>query len=544
MTRRAAIATLAALAAVAAIITADLTPPAQAQSEESAGRIVARLLDDGRVEFGWQPGGGMRILPTQRYFPTDATIGRWLRSSPVEVDGAEIGRINARLLGDGRIEFAFTPTDGERITPEARYFPADVQVGRWLRSAEIAIGPAPAEQTPLAQAQSGESSGRIVARRLEDDRVEFGWQPSGGAEVLPTPAQRYFPTPADARVWGWWRSSPVEVDGSTIGRIDAGVLRDGRIEFVFTTTDGERIEPRARYFPGTAVQVGRWLRSTEITIVRAAPSYIAVGAGLFDACAIRTRGELECWGTSNIDAPEGTFTAVAAGDAHTCAISESDSAIECWGRNDHGQTYAPDGRYTAVSAGPEHTCAIRTSGEIACWGSNERSVFNSETQEDERRYAGQSIPPSGSYTAIAAGDAHTCAIHTSNGELACWGDNTWEITDAPEGGFTAVSAGTLHTCAIRTNGELACWGNNWREETDAPEGRYTAVSAGDRYTCAISENGEIECWGNNHYGQSDAPDGSFTTVAAGHAHTCAIRESGELECWGWNEYLMTYVPTD
>ena len=130
-----------AAAALAAIIAADF-PTAQAQNEdEAAGRIVARLLEDGRVEFGWQPrmngGWGARVLPSQRRFPADVTHNRWLHSGPVEVDGEEIGRIYARLSEDGRIEFAFTPTDGERIEPSARYFPTDARVGRWLRSSEI-----------------------------------------------------------------------------------------------------------------------------------------------------------------------------------------------------------------------------------------------------------------------------------------------------------------------------------------------------------------------------------------------------------------------
>ena len=163
--RRASIAALTALAAIAAIIAADFTAPAAAQSEEeTTGRIVARRLDDGRVEFGWQPTGGgfgreltpdgnaifryvARVLPAQRYFPTDATVDRWLRSSPVEFGEQAIGRIEARLLSDGRIEFAFTPTDGERIEPPARYFPADARVDRWLRSTEITIGP-PADEAP------------------------------------------------------------------------------------------------------------------------------------------------------------------------------------------------------------------------------------------------------------------------------------------------------------------------------------------------------------------------------------------------------------
>ena len=89
-----------------------------------SGRIVAqRRLADGRTEFGfqpppWQPDGAGRILPRSRFFPTNVGVGRWLQSSPVTVDGQEIGRISARLLADGRIEFALVPVEGERILPE------------------------------------------------------------------------------------------------------------------------------------------------------------------------------------------------------------------------------------------------------------------------------------------------------------------------------------------------------------------------------------------------------------------------------------------
>ena len=53
-------------------------------------RIVARKLDDGRVEFGLrqeQADGtyGPEILPRARFFPTDAAVGRWLRSSPLDL---------------------------------------------------------------------------------------------------------------------------------------------------------------------------------------------------------------------------------------------------------------------------------------------------------------------------------------------------------------------------------------------------------------------------------------------------------------------------
>ena len=105
-----------------------------------SGRIVARRLADGRTEFAWHVEGGARALPRSRFFPADVSVGRWLNSSDIVVDGTVVGRINARLLADGRIEFAFTPTGRERILPRSRYFPSDAETGRWLRSTLIEPG--------------------------------------------------------------------------------------------------------------------------------------------------------------------------------------------------------------------------------------------------------------------------------------------------------------------------------------------------------------------------------------------------------------------
>ena len=121
---------------------ASAPPSYGVQSEAASGRIVARRLADDRTEFGWLPAGAEeRVLPRGRYFPANAQVGRWLNSTPVVVDGVELGRINARRLADGRIEFAFTPTDGERILPRVRHFPAGAAVDRWLRSSEIESTP-------------------------------------------------------------------------------------------------------------------------------------------------------------------------------------------------------------------------------------------------------------------------------------------------------------------------------------------------------------------------------------------------------------------
>ena len=84
---------ITAMAILAIASVATLVVRAQTTSVETAVRIVAQKLDDGRVEFGIQQREqtgewGERILPSSRYFPTTAPANRWLRSTaiPLTVD--------------------------------------------------------------------------------------------------------------------------------------------------------------------------------------------------------------------------------------------------------------------------------------------------------------------------------------------------------------------------------------------------------------------------------------------------------------------------
>lgn len=107
----------------------------------TAGRIAARRIANGSIEFAWQVEGGDRVLPRSRYLPADARTGRWLNSSAIVVEGVEVGKINVRVDAEtGRIEFAFTPTGGERILPPSRYFPSSAETGVWLQSTLIEPG--------------------------------------------------------------------------------------------------------------------------------------------------------------------------------------------------------------------------------------------------------------------------------------------------------------------------------------------------------------------------------------------------------------------
>ena len=61
---------------------------------------------------------------------------------------------------------------------------------------------------------------------------------------------------------------------------------------------------------------------------------------------------------------------VSSGGMHSCALHKTAGSILCWGDNEHGQASPPTtGTYTAIASGETHTCAIRSDGEVICWGS-------------------------------------------------------------------------------------------------------------------------------------------------------------------------------
>lgn len=108
-------------------------------------RIGAQRHDDGRTEFALQvqedDGWSELVLPRSRFFPATARVDRWLNSSVLELESAHTVRISAKLLDDGRIEFALQQRIGEawadRLLPRPRFFPTSARIGRWLFSGRV-----------------------------------------------------------------------------------------------------------------------------------------------------------------------------------------------------------------------------------------------------------------------------------------------------------------------------------------------------------------------------------------------------------------------
>ena len=322
-----------------------------------------------------------------------------------------------------------------------------------------------------AQTQSGGSDVvRIVARKLIDDRLEFGFQQqeNGSWGERRLPRLRFFP--ADATIDRWLQSSPLTVRvAATAGssatdvevRIVARQLANGKVEFALRKllADGSwsgTLLPSARMFPTTAT-LGSWLSSTPISVLTTQPSTST--------------------STSSTSRPV-RFTALDAGSFHTCGL-RSDNTIDCWGENEHGQADAPRASYRAVSTGDSHTCAIRSDGTATCWGWNS---------------SGQVVAPAGRFTAVTSGRWHSCGLQTDR-TIACWGDDFYrERSDVPSGEFSSVTAGRYHTCALRSDGSIACWGRNPdadHGQATPPGGEFSAISAGDLHTCGLRTNGTI-----------------------------------------------------
>lgn len=111
---------------------------------------------------------------------------------------------------------------------------------------------------------------------------------------------------------------------------------------------------------------------------------VYVGSGV--SYAITSDGSVSMWGwgkpsVSTFVAIGKGITALAIGDLHACALSQS-GAVRCWGSNAKGQL--GDGTtidrptpvdvvgltsgVTGIATGRDHSCALKKAGQVVCWG--------------------------------------------------------------------------------------------------------------------------------------------------------------------------------
>lgn len=306
------------------------------------------------------------------------------------------------------------------------------------------------------------------------------------------------------------------------------------------------------------------------------------GRNTFGALGVgQTSGQLQRTSTPTPVTGALSFDRLSSRALHTCALNASDE-LYCWGWNNNGQLGSGDkfdatsprrintvATFVEIATGGAHSCGRTAAGTIYCWGDNTYGQIGDGTN-DERTSPRQIT---GTYSALAAGGNHTCAIRTSDQHIVCWGrDNAGQlgkgdfanvntptpITSAET--FVRVAAGSSHTCGLTTAGAAYCWGDgldgqlgdgaqNPSATPVAVLGNHTfaEIALGQLHTCGLTTTGAAYCWGANNNGQlgigttlgATSPalvsgNHTFSHITLGTLHTCGLT-TGQLGlCWGYN----------
>jgi alpha-tubulin suppressor-like RCC1 family protein len=225
-------------------------------------------------------------------------------------------------------------------------------------------------------------------------------------------------------------------------------------------------------------------------------------------------------GVTNLDGGGSVLTGVvgaAVGGDHACIIADrqGQSDVECWGKNGHGQTGASMGDATVdyptpvgvaafgevaqVATGRAHSCARMTSGEVYCWGQNDRGQLgNPSISSDTNAPTRVAFASGASAVALAVGDDHACAV-LSDETVQCWGDNSSAQLGAEVTiGYSAEPRSAQRVLA----GDVAALG------------RTKLIAAGGGTTCVVRwGDPEVWCWGKNDAGQAGQTPGAPVTRA-------------------------------
>ncbi len=264
--------------------------------------------------------------------------------------------------------------------------------------------------------------------------------------------------------------------------------------------------------------------------IPAEDDFTAVAAGNAHSLALTADGTIVAWGAdtynqvSDTPAPNG-FKAIAAGYEFSIALA-ADGSIVTWGRDNFSQvTDAPEGAdFVAIAAGGEHGLALREDGSVVHWGRNDD---------------GSPAPQGNNFFAIACGGAHRLAIagEENTGAVDSWGNVYWGLIPVPsDTDFVTVDAGRAHSIALKSDGTLVAWGavgsssiSKGQVANTPDDAGYIAIAAGYYFNIALKDDGSLVAWGQGTSDQTNVPEGNdFVAIAAGKEHAMAISEPGSL----------------
>jgi alpha-tubulin suppressor-like RCC1 family protein len=288
---------------------------------------------------------------------------------------------------------------------------------------------------------------------------------------------------------------------------------------------------------------------------------------------------------------------------HKCAVLRTGKVL-CWGANEYGQlglgttstqefvplTVTGVTDAVDVAVGEDHTCILRAGGAVQCMGRNDHGQLGDGTATDRSTPVdvlnSAGTGPLTGVTSISLGENFTCA--TVNNSALCWGRDaglsgwngsedvlvtrTLPLTVSGVSDVADVATGIGTACALTNAGKVQCWGYSgdgqmgtgaasstpisvpvtMKDPTGAAElTGVTALRMGPDFTCVIVSAGHQLCTGYNYYqtlGNGTDTDSILpvtTTVtgtaaalanvvqsAPGQYHGCALTAGGTVHCTG------------
>lgn len=250
--------------------------------------------------------------------------------------------------------------------------------------------------------------------------------------------------------------------------------------------------------------------------VSGAPALEAITSGRTHSCGRAAAGDSVCWG-SNVRGELGF------GDVDPAQVDEATPVAGAFG-------------FSQVTGGRWFTCAIEGVAGAYCWGTDAfGQVGNANVPDTDCLGFGcfpapEAVAGGSNFVEIAAGYRHACA-RSETGEIQCWGSNERQQMGLPAGVtggsgspgsavsgghlFEHVVAGRDHTCALDDSGAAWCWGaDDFGQLGDgsADNGDYaprpvtgghtfSSLAAGDAFTCGLTVEQTVYCWGRNRKGQ-------------------------------------------
>lgn len=284
---------------------------------------------------------------------------------------------------------------------------------------------------------------------------------------------------------------------------------------------------------GDGSQVGR---NVPGDVVGLTSGVTAIAAGTYHACALTDGGGVKCWGWNemgeigigsradqvnpvDVDGLSSGVVSISARGQRSCALKTTGELV-CWGWvHSVGDELSPVAVSTFASGVLPRMgnydrlmCAVESGGGVAC--------VSGEIDDTPTLVAGLD---SGA-AEVAIGETFACA-RTTQGGLRCWGyndegqlgDGSWtdqssavDVVGLGSDVAMASPEGFAHACAVTTAGALYCWGYN----LDGQVGDGTTIESGTPVEITVLP--------------------SVSTVVTSSTHTCAIDQQGRTHCWGYN----------